>query len=1199
MRLWDWGDVMRASDREASIRECARLFDEGWYLGQLAGEMDANGNPFDHFHRVGWAYNLSPHPLFATDWYLKQNPDVEESGKNPLEHFMRSGWKERRNPHPLFDVDWYLSQWGELTCFESNPILHYIEKGSKEGASPHPLFDHRYYLEQVTAEEIDGFSALEHYIVHGWRLGYRPNVLFRPDYYQMRRGHESTKEPFSEYLSRLDHVDPHPLFSSSWYYNNNPDVVEAGYNALEHYLRSGYLEDRTPHPEFDAPWYRHSYSSKMIEGEEALSHFIRIGAKSECLPSQGFDTDGYKRILGVRSKREVLLHLVGSGFPSLATLPSSSTSTNPKISASLLGIQGNLISFSLRGGTQEAQPILLLDGTPQKLCSVRATALVGGEAGSNGGGSFECVFETASLPHAALAELYIEENGRVRKILSQKMSQSFLNGQNLDAIRRAAAIARKESAVAVVCWDGGHNPIGRAKVLYDVLEGNRPVVLFAYMFREFGGEIWRPISSSNIHYVGIPWGERQTYHRLLRDWGVQFDTLWICKPRLPGLELSKHLSHSRTKLVLDMDDNEAHFSSSIGSLLKPYGRSSIGYGHKKIQEIAAKTVASKSLQDDFGGEIVRHARTLDSNMRRIDPRVSARVVGFLGTVRPHKNVLEAAQMVRDYAKKQDSAIEFHVYGDVSPEKLVSELRASNAKVHGLVPAASVSKVVSQCEVMITGFPSESETDSPITRYQITAKIGDSLACGKPVLVPETESVADLKDVDGIYLFTRENFESQLEKALAHRGKIAFPAQFTFSAAYKAFQDAERVANESARAGIVLGAAEKASPSSSAGSVKTLVLLWKQHDAGIYGRRVDQLARSYKRLYPDRRVIILELVHAGDQKKYKNKDNDWRSDFDIIRDRMNAKIVGGIIDDDGVEYRSISYPLDAELESHFKLFVDRHQLNPSNTVFVVFPIVRPLIHIWNSLRAFPVITDIVDNQFAWMSSRDRPIFYSQYLGLAKSSKHVVFNSTRNMSEMRDIGIIPWDQEVSHIPNWYELPASVKSRPNVGAELVRSGLVYSGNMNDRIHWELLHVLAKSGVEVNLIGGAYRAGEALWKLLEHDNVVYHGPLAEEETISVLSRCKVAVMPHTRDAFSNFMNPLKLHMYAELGLPTVSSKVEGVLESDMIKVAQSDDEFVSLVTQLMDRQEDAYDNAPQYAGAASNARKYAALIERFFATY
>ena len=133
------------------------------------------------------------------------------------------------------------------------------------------------------------------------------------------------------------------------------------------------------------------------------------------------------------------------------------------------------------------------------------------------------------------------------------------------------------------------------------------------------------------------------------------------------------------------------------------------------------------------------------------------------------------------------------------------------------------------------------------------------------------------------------------------------------------------------------------------------------------------------------------------------------------------------------------------------------------------------------------------------------------------------------------------------------------------------MYSGNMNDRVDWGLLlRVAALPGQpRIHLVGTAARTQlQTLRRVMTHDQVVYHGPRNELETLDLLSQADVAIMPHKVDEFSTFMNPLKLSMYEALGLPVVSTDVPGVTAVEgMVHVVGERKPFVRTVAALLDK--------------------------------
>ena len=164
-------------------------------------------------------------------------------------------------------------------------------------------------------------------------------------------------------------------------------------------------------------------------------------------------------------------------------------------------------------------------------------------------------------------------------------------------------------------------------------------------------------------------------------------------------------------------------------------------------------------------------------------------LAFVGTVRPHKNVLPAAKAIGMVNWSQGRNVRLHVLGDVSPPELRAELKLNGAVVGGIIPASMLPQRLSGMDCLLAGFPSDAAADDSITRYQISAKIGDALAVGKPILVPESDSVRDLAGVPGIYLFNQGNFAAQLGAALDSEERIGLPDSFTPAGAAASFDQA--------------------------------------------------------------------------------------------------------------------------------------------------------------------------------------------------------------------------------------------------------------------------------------------------------------------------------------------------------------------------------------------------------------------------
>lgn len=735
-------------------------------------------------------------------------------------------------------------------------------------------------------------------------------------------------------------------------------------------------------------------------------------------------------------------------------------------------------------------------------------------------------------------------------------------------LARAAAIARQPDSVAVTCWDGGHNPIGRAKVLYDCLEGRRPVSLFCFLFQEFGGDIWPPLAAGGANIVTIPWAERHCYLSAAAAMGIAFDTIWMCKSRAPTFLMASNIAHKDTKVILDFDDNEEQFSRSLASKNKAYGLPSIGLSRAVSEGIVARTAASASLVKDFKAVMVRHARkqAFDTRPFPIESEISgakAFRIGFIGTVRPHKGLLEAARAISSYNQTNDTSVELHVYGDIKPPALYEELQSEGVVLKQNVPIEQLKSHLKAMDIILSGFPSGVETDVEITKYQISSKIGDALAVGKPVLVPNGPSVVDLKKTEGVILFDQATFDEAISLAMHQTsgGDLTFPEEFGFERAYRGFRKAEKIAEKGPRAGHALSLVP--SFSNAPDPKPTLLLIWKQHDGGLYGRRMDMLGRSYRKRYPNHRVVVLEILFPDSDQHYRFDQGELGEKV-FIRSLNVQKQKAGVVTEDGIEYRQLSLPKSDFLKKDMEQFLTTNRILPTNSVIVLYPRILHIEQMHEILHPYRIITDVVDNQLSWASKTNRLKTIEQYFALARMSDHVVFNSYSNYEFFKSKGFLSGRRNhASVIPNWYLMPQSFKSS-SVTPNPETFDLIYSGNMNDRIDWDLMEKTAQldPSVRLHLIGEASRAHEQLNEMLmANTNVIFHGAMNERMTLNLLSQTDLALMPHVVDDVSTYMNPLKVHMYAAIGLNAVSTNIPGIQPSDYLKVCVSHKEFLEAV--------------------------------------
>ena len=141
---------------------------------------------------------------------------------------------------------------------------------------------------------------------------------------------QNEPDPLGRFLSE-GLLDPHPLFCSSFYLQQNPDVRAAGVNALVHFLRHGDAEDRWPNPLFSPDWYRRFYNLPLHSS--TLGHFVIAGASRAAKPHPLFDGDAYiARYADVREARvDPYVHYVRHGAGERRSLPASLDGPNLRI----------------------------------------------------------------------------------------------------------------------------------------------------------------------------------------------------------------------------------------------------------------------------------------------------------------------------------------------------------------------------------------------------------------------------------------------------------------------------------------------------------------------------------------------------------------------------------------------------------------------------------------------------------------------------------------------------------------------------------------------------------------------------------------------------------------------------------------------------------------------------------------------------
>ena len=300
--------------------------------------------------------------------------------------------------------------------------------------------------------------------------------------------------------------------------------------------------------------------------------------------------------------------------------------------------------------------------------------------------------------------------------------------------------------VTILSSEMDQTPLIRDYALARMLQSEFEVHLVGF---SSSGEVWSPLAGEK----GMDYRPFQAPNAL-RSWleypqvtrAIEGQVLYAMKPRNTSLGLG-FFARQRlgVPLALDIDDWEQGFlcqsvywemrllrSRWLSDPLSPlYTRLLDRWVHRTD----AITVTTSFLQNRYGGEWIPHTR--DAQMfSPIDrpPRSEVRVV-FLGTVRPHKGLVE---LLMAWSRLRRTDAQLHVVGTPPESRHLAELPLPHdGSVHfdGLVPFEEVPKRLAEADIVV--IPQREELSS---RGQLPTKLIESMAMGRATISTEISDI---------------------------------------------------------------------------------------------------------------------------------------------------------------------------------------------------------------------------------------------------------------------------------------------------------------------------------------------------------------------------------------------------------------------------------------------------------------------------
>ena len=326
--------------------------------------------------------------------------------------------------------------------------------------------------------------------------------------------------------------------------------------------------------------------------------------------------------------------------------------------------------------------------------------------------------------------------------------------------------------VSVIAWDMGHNPLGRAYLLADVLRNDYEVDLIGANFPRFGSEIWEPLRNcSRVPLKCFPGGNFPAYFRTMEEVAeqVEGDVIYVSKPRLPSLELAILAKFHRNRpLILDIDDYELGFFGNreplnLGDIRCgratldldcPHDEAWTRYCESLIPLAERITVSNEELRRKYGGVILPHIRDEADFDPNAYPRNAIRralgfapdnkVILFAGTPRMHKGIAQLDAALRELNRPDYKLLVVGTPADGTVTQLVRHADLERVTLVPDVPFSDLPGYLCAGDLVCL-LQDEREASS---NFQMPAKFTDALAMGIPVLA---SNVPPLRNAAGAEL----------------------------------------------------------------------------------------------------------------------------------------------------------------------------------------------------------------------------------------------------------------------------------------------------------------------------------------------------------------------------------------------------------------------------------------------------------------
>lgn len=395
--------------------------------------------------------------------------------------------------------------------------------------------------------------------------------------------------------------------------------------------------------------------------------------------------------------------------------------------------------------------------------------------------------------------------------LAKIITQNIVSAKQKYKSQRAI---EKNQRVAVCGWELAHNAAGRVYTLAQLYDTFAEVEIIGTLFPKYGRQVWEPIRNTKLPIHSIVVEDESVFlqHALKLVATHPYDIVHLSKPRISNIFIGLlYKLIWGAKVLIDIDDEELAFVSAENPLsLTEYLKAHTTLPELKdldglewtrlavglVNDFDGITVSNPALQQRYGGDIIRHVR--NEQLYQPTPELKRKsrekfgipkdkkVVLFCGTPRAHKGLIETANAIAEL--KRDDVV-FAIVGDFPEPQLKATLQAIEGVDYRFIanqPFDSITEVVAMGDICIL----LQDPQSPVSHYQVPAKLSDALGMGLMVLAYDSPAFTEMFQQGAVLKVNQETLNTSLQTLLSDgayqqqttdRARQFFNAELSYSA----------------------------------------------------------------------------------------------------------------------------------------------------------------------------------------------------------------------------------------------------------------------------------------------------------------------------------------------------------------------------------------------------------------------------------